>query len=295
MKKTVKMVMAAALAAALAISSAVSSFAALNIKIPQATGSVVYTGAKSVIDASNASEGYVMIKYNGNKDRIKVQISKGDITYTYDLNAQDRYEVFPLTEKDGTYSIKVMENVSGNQYSQAQSETINVTMVSETSPFLYPNQYCNFSEGSAAVQMGSQITAGCTDELAIVSAVFNWCVDNLSYDNEKAATVQSGYLPNVDDTLATRKGICFDYAALMTSMLRSQGVPTKLVIGYTGDMYHAWVSVYTQSQGWLDDVIFFDGQNWTFADPTFLSSAKRSEEAKSHIGNAANYKAKYSY
>ena len=41
-------------------------------------------------------------------------------------------------------------------------------------------------------------------------------------------------LPSVDETLKTKKGICFDYAALMTAMLRSQGIPTKLEIGYQG-------------------------------------------------------------
>lgn len=59
----------------------------------------------------------------------------------------------------------------------------------------------------------------------------------LTYDKKKAQTVQSGYLPNVDQVLASKTGICFDYAALMTAMLRSQGIPTKLVVGYTGNVY----------------------------------------------------------
>ena len=74
-------------------------------------------------------------------------------------------------------------------------------------------------------------------------------VDHISYDYQKAASVQSGYLPIPDATLASGKGICFDYAAVMTSMLRSLDIPTKLVIGYTGGTYHAWVSVYLTGQG----------------------------------------------
>ena len=48
------------------------------------------------------------------------------------------------------------------------------------------------------------------------------------------------------------KGICFDYAALMTAMLRSQGIPTKLEIGYSGEVYHAWISTYIDEIGWVD-------------------------------------------
>ena len=76
-------------------------------------------------------------------------------------------------------------------------------------------------------------------------------INNITYDTKKAETVENGYLPDVDETLETQKGICFDYAALMTSMLRSQGIPTKLQIGYAGKVYHAWISVYLEETGWI--------------------------------------------
>ena len=56
-------------------------------------------------------------------------------------------------------------------------------------------------------------------------------VNNITYDTELAETVKSGYLPVLDKVLESKKGICFDYAALMTGMLRSQSVPCKLVVG----------------------------------------------------------------
>ena len=34
---------------------------------------------------------------------------------------------------------------------------------------------------------------------------------------------------DVDVILQEQKGICFDYAALMTAMLRSSGIPTVLI------------------------------------------------------------------
>ena len=118
---------------------------------------------------------------------------------------------------------------------------------------------------------------------------------NIQYDFDKAASVQSGYLPDIDETLNTKKGICFDYAALMTAMLRVQRIPTKLVVGYTGNLYHAWINVYLEGQGWVDNIIYFDGTSWKLMDPTFASSGNQSQEIMQYIGNGANYQAKYSY
>ena len=75
------------------------------------------------------------------------------------------------------------------------------------------------------------------------------------YDYILAMTVRSNstYLPDVDKTLADRKGICFDFAALMCCMLRSQGIPTQMVIGYADSCYHAWNRVYVDGQWRLVD------------------------------------------
>ena len=119
-----------------------------------------------------------------------------------------------------------------------------------------------------------------------------------SESKDLAATVQSGYLPVLDEVLAKGKGICFDYAALMTAMLRSQGVPCKLVTGYVGTSkpaYHAWISVWSQETGWVDGAIYFDGAVWQRMDPTFASSGSGSEEIVQYIGDGKNYSVKYFY
>lgn len=265
------------------------------VRQPIAGGSVVYENGRAVIDASNGSEGYVMIRYTGNRDKIKVQISKGGVTYTYDLNARDVYEVFPFSEGNGTYSIKVFENVTGNQYAQVFSQDIQVALVDQFIPFLYPNQYVNFTESSAAVKKGAELAASAADDIGIVRNIYDYVIKHVTYDTAKAASVQSGYLPNVDAILASGTGICFDYAALMTAMLRSQNIPTKLVIGYTGSLYHAWINVYLESVGWVDNMIFFDGQNWSLMDPTFASTGGQNESVRQYIGNGSNYQAKYTY
>ena len=296
---TAAMTMAMPGTAALAQSQEASSVITINedevplsARVPDASGAVTFSGGGATIDASNTSNGYLMVKYGGGSQRIKVQITK-NTTYTYDLNARNSYEVYPITEGNGTYSVKVFENVSGNQYAQLMSQTISVSLTNEFAPFLYPNQYVNFNSASQAVAVAAQLAAG-KDQLGIVKAVYDYVIGHVTYDYGKAQTVQSGYLPNVDSTLASGTGICFDYAALMVAMLRSQSVPAKLQIGYSGDAYHAWISVYITEIGWVDNIIEFDGKHWSLMDPTLAASNSRSSVEK-YIGDGSKYTVKYTY
>lgn len=297
-----KRVVVLALAGVLAASAVGTSYLhAQAANIPTVTtvqtGVKVLSNNKAVVDASNLSEGFVMVKYTGGKNvRIKVQITKsGGTTYTYNLNNTGTYETFPLTEGDGTYSIKVYENTSGTKYSTAYSTSVTMKLRDPFLPFLYSNQYVNFTDTSATVAKGKEITKGKTTDLAKVEAIFNWVTSNFTYDYDLAANPPTGYLPNVDKVLASKKGICFDYSAVMAAMLRSQGIPCKLVIGYAGKIYHAWIDVYIQGVGWVKNAIYFDGKNWTLMDPTFVSTGKGSSSIMKYVTTSSNYSAKYAY
>lgn len=273
---------------------------ALPTKAEPKTGVTVYANDKASIDASNLAEGYVMVKYTGGKQvKIKVQITKSgtSTTYTYNLNNAGTYETFPLTEGDGTYSIKVFENTSGTKYATAYSTSVTLKLRNDFLPFLYSNQFVNYKSDSKVVSKGAEIiqNAKADTDLKKVQAVFDYVTDTFSYDYELAKTVQSGYLPEVDKVLDAKKGICFDYAAVMASMLRSQNIPCKLVVGYAGTTYHAWINVYIEGVGWVDKVIYFDGQNWTLMDPTFVSTGKGSDSIMKYVTTASNYSQKFAY
>ena len=238
-----------------------------------AGGSEVYSNEKAVVDASNKADGYVMVKYTGGADtRIKVLITgPSGTTYNYNLNNKGSYEVFPFSDGDGSYTVAVYQNTAGTKYSTAYKATVSVTMKNAFAAFMHANQYVNFTSNSQAVKLAAQLTAGKTGTLDKVDAVYEYVIKNIAYDYDRAATVQSGYLPNIDDVLAKKKGICFDYAAVMSAMLRSLGVPTKLVVGYCGTAYHAWINVYVEGQGWVNSVIYFDGSKWNHMDPTYAA------------------------
>jgi transglutaminase-like putative cysteine protease len=82
----------------------------------------------------------------------------------------------------------------------------------------------------------------------------------------------------------------------MTAMLRCQGIPTKLVVGYAGTQYHAWISVYTAETGWIENAISSTEANGVRMDPTYASSSNASDKAvNDYIQNDVNYNALYFY
>ena len=265
------------------------------LPVAEATGTKTKKVSKAVIDYSNTQDGYVMVQFTGQTTkRIKAQVKGPTTTYTYNVTP-GIWEVFPISDGNGKYQVAVFENVSGTKYAAVTSVNFDVALKDEFAPFLLANQYVNYKLESQTVAKAKELVKPEMAVLEKVNVVYNFVVGNLVYDTQKAATVQSGYLPVLDTVLAEKKGICFDYAALMTAMLRSQGVPCKLVVGYAGTAYHAWISVWSPETGWVDGAIFFDGTTWQRMDPTFASSGKKSESIMKYIGDGKNYTVKYLY
>lgn len=266
-----------------------------KVLTPSADGVTVYQSDFASIDASNTSQGYVMVKYNGTNEKVKLQITCPDQScYTYLISDRGAYDTFPLTAGNGSYALQVLENVAGDTYTVSLAQSINVNIEDEFLPFLYPNQYVNFHTDSKAVSKGSDLAKDTYSDLDVVQNIYNYVIKNISYDTEKAQNVSYGYVPDIDDTLSSKKGICFDYAALMASMLRSQNIPTKLEVGYSGDAYHAWISTYIDDKGWVDDIIQFNGDTWQIMDPT-LAATNDSAAVKKYIGDGSHYVVKYTY
>ena len=266
-----------------------------KVLTPSADGVNVYQNDFASIDASNTSQGYVMVKYNGTNEKVKLQITCPDQScYTYLISDRGAYDTFPLTAGNGSYALQVLENVAGDAYTVSLAQSINVSIEDEFLPFLYPNQYVNFHTDSKAVSKGSDLAKDTYSDLDVVQNIYNYVIKNISYDTAKAQNVSYGYVPDIDDTLSSKKGICFDYAALMTSMLRSQNIPTKLEVGYSGDAYHAWISTYIDDKGWVDDIIQFNGDTWQIMDPT-LAATNDSAAVKKYVGDGSHYVVKYTY
>ena len=262
--------------------------------VPTASGETCYGDDSVSIDASNISDGYVMVRYTGHSEKAKAQITIPDGTvYTYTIKGSD-YNTFPLTGGNGDYTLKVYEWVVNNSYALAFSQALSVSLNDEFKPFLYPNQYVWFTGDSQVIALGRELSDQSADDLDYVQNSYYYVIRNISYDNDKAENTPTDYVPDIDTILEEKKGICFDYASLMAALLRSQSIPTKLEVGYSGEAYHAWISVYLTEYVWVDNIIEFDGKDWVLMDPT-LAANNSSKAVAKYIGDGSKYTVKYSY
>ncbi|MEG1593153.1 MAG: transglutaminase-like domain-containing protein [Oscillibacter sp.] len=260
-----------------------------------ASGVLVQKNDKAAVDYSNTKDGYVMVQWTAPATKkLKAQVKGPAVTYVYDI-APGGWIAFPLSDGNGSYQVTLHENVTGTKYATVLAVSFSVTLTDEFAPFLRPNQYVDYAAATKTIAKAKELTRDKTDALEKVAAVYDYVITTLSYDKKQAAAVQPGYLPVLDTVLAKKAGICFDYAALMTGMLRSQGVPCKMVVGYAGTAYHAWISVWSEETGWIDQAVYFDGTTWQRMDPTFASSGKQSASILKYIGDGSHYTAKYLY
>lgn len=265
-----------------------------RVILPSADGKETLRTENLLIDISNLELGYMMVRYTGNAAKLFVQLVGPDQTeYKYFLEPSEDYVTIPLTTGNGEYYLCAYENVGNDQYSPILSQVLSLELKNEFGPFLCSNQYVNFTMEDAAILLAQEMTDDLSGDLEKVQEIYHWVIRNIEYDYDKAVNVSIGYLPDIDKTFKTKKGICFDYAAMMTAMLRSLGIPTKLEIGYlTENVYHSWISVYLEEVGWVDNLIKFNGTDWKLMDPTVASSSG-SQEVENMAADKNNYIVRY--
>lgn len=278
--------------------SEVSESSAPYVPLPESPGTITCGNNVVTIDTSNTQDGYICVSYTGSCPKVKLILTgPDDYKCTYDISGNG-YEAFPLTAGNGSYNVGIYENIVDTTYSTCFTTAVDVILTDEFAPYLRPSQYCNYTESSKSVQLASQLSKNTDTDLSLVSEVYNYIIENIDYDHDKANAATSGnltgYIADIDGSLEAGKGICLDYAAIMTSMLRSRCIPTRLEVGYAGEAYHAWISVYLDEIGWVNGIIEFDGHSWSLMDPTFGASTGE-KELKKFIGDGSNYTVKYIY
>lgn len=217
---------------------------------PDPAGTAVQVDGKLIVDSSHIEDGYVMCCVSvPTSHRMKVRVALGKAQLTYDLGNTGDYEVFPLQMGSGKYEIALFENVKGTKYSAEGKVSLTAQLVDENAAFLVPNQYVNYVQTTPAVLKSDEICA----EGDAYQKVCDFMASEFSYDFVRAKTISPGELPEIDQCFENRSGICQDMAAVMCCMLRVQGIPAKLMIGYADKYYHAWTMAVVDGKE-----VFFD-------------------------------------
>lgn len=201
--------------------------------------------------------------------------------------------IAPLNMGDGAYTIAVMQDTGGSRYVELCSVSIDVDIRTEQSPYLVPNVFCDYDESSAVVSKARELTRDAKNEGDALRLIYEWVENNVSYDEEKAKelTGKQGYVPNPDQTLNSQTGICLDFASLTGAMLRSIGIPCKVVTGYVSPdgIYHAWNMVWINGS-WKAVSFTVNPKDWTRIDLTRAANGSLSS-----VGDGRVYTDRYVY
>lgn len=220
---------------------------------PEYAGTDLRYDGNLVVDCSDLSHGYFLAwTASPTSSRLKLRVMRGEMQFTYDLDNTGEYEVFPLQLGSGDYEISLYQNVGGSKYASGGKIWISASLSDENAAFLVPNQYVDYTKESPSVAKADELGEGASEE-EIYQSVCDFMAGEFLYDFVRATTISPGALPEVDECYNNKMGICQDLAAVMVSMLRTQGIPAKLMIGYIGTYYHAWtVSVVNGEERFFD-------------------------------------------
>lgn len=253
----------------------------------------VVSGRGAAIDTSSVADGYVAAEATSSS-RLKFQVTKGDVSYNYDMPNNGTPVICPINMGNGLYTFRVMQNTSGSNYVEILSTDLQVNVTTEFEPFIRPNVFCAYTDQSAVAAQARELAQDAENEGDVARSIYTWMKENITYDKDKAKKLSSssGYIPNPDETLSSKTGICFDYASLAAAMFRSLGIPCKIITGYVApdDIYHAWNMIYIDGK-WESVEITVDPDTWTRIDTTFAATGADSE----FIGDGSNYTDRYVY
>ncbi len=205
--------------------------------------SVTKKSGELALDASNIADGYFFAKVASPiPQRLKLRITKGSYTATFDLNNKGKFEMFPLQAGNGSYQIVLYKNVYSNKYAAAGTILLNVALKRPNAGFLVPNQYINYHEIPELIELTKEKCQGQT-KTENYNIIKKFIKTNFIYDFIKAISIKKGMLPDIKGLLKKKAGICLDLAGLAVAMLRICNIPAKLVIGMADNHYHAWVEI----------------------------------------------------
>jgi len=248
------------------------------------------------VDATAADqEGRIWVTYTGRAEppvKVQVRLEGGETPYNYDLPADGTPIALPLTQGEGSYTVTVLEHIEADRYRPVLTQPVELALADPLAPFRHPSRMVDYGADMEALAAACMGEAETTPDR--IEAILHYVAEHITYDTEKADTVESGYIPDPHAVLEAGTGICYDYASALTALLRSQGIPCKLQVGWAGELYHAWVEVWSEEAGTAANGLQIN-EGWTRLDPTLLSDLGFTPTVLTYMADDTHYRVRYTY
>ena len=146
------------------------------------------------LDLSHTTQGYIAAKSQSDQAVVLLVIF-GEQQYKYWLPRDGSAVALPLNMGDGTYRLRVMENITDSTYAETWAGDLPVHLADEFQPYLRPNQMVNYTQDSDCVALAARLAGTCEDSTQLVSAVYGYLVENIVYDQPKADRCRAAICP----------------------------------------------------------------------------------------------------
>ncbi len=136
---------------------------------------------------------------------------------------------------------------------QQISEMPVVGLPAHVLPYLYPSRYCESDRlHTFAVQEFGKLWQG----YSRVMAIRDWVNRHVAFESNTSTSITSAC-----DTLASRKGVCRDFAHLMIALCRAVNIPARFATGFDFGAdpalgppdFHAYVEAYLGNRWYMFD------------------------------------------
>ena len=214
----------------------------------------IETSSRDYSITLNKSTNKLYAKYKG-EDKygiLNIKASSKEDTGSNYIVAKGHWQPISLIYGDCGYEISLCELASmANKLNVTERVGIYITAVNEDT--LYNGDGYYVYDTPKIHKIARKLKD--TDSLKIVYNTYDYIIDNIEYNDSLAEMIKTGelklYKPDIDRVIEDKRGICIDQASLMLSLLRQNGVKSRLCTGYTENkQYHAWVEAFVDNQ-WL--------------------------------------------
>lgn len=268
-----------------AVPSSATDWQEVFLNKDMAEGCIVFNKDEAVwkdnfgIDLSHVRDGVVTVSCRSGKP-LKLLSSMNGKTASYSIRSDGTPFTMPLNLGNGAYEVSVMEHVEGISYAHAFTVDARLAdmiypskVLDHVPPYSCTNGYVPYKEDSFCVKEANRLAKETMSKAEFIESVESYVREHIEYDDSYVPGVLADHEINPDKTLVDGKGICLDFASLTAAMLRSQGVPARLVFGhvlikspltgYETSEYHAWNDAYIDG-GWARLDACLSGDNITY-------------------------------
>jgi len=204
-------------------------------------------------------------------------MTRGDLDYIDPLS----WSVSPYIQNGDQYQVRsLMINPSRKQLREAGSEY----------PQAITEYYMQVPENifDDLNRLAAQITSGKTSSFDKAEAITEYLRQNIRYSDTIPAP-PPGMDPLSWFLFTWKSGFCNYYATAEVLLLRSQGIPARLVVGYSQGIkgnYGSYTVLGTNAHAWPE--VYFPGIGWVEFEPTVTQQAIVRRTGDEPVGGANN-------